>query len=458
MSGHKRALVTLSEADLRKLAGVEERLRRVEQDYQHIRRRARQDGEAELRQGLHELRTRQGAFQAALGGLEGSLAAVEAQAAQALLAQAEEAQAELAAGFAGLGQALWQETAAVLETHGQALADLVAQGQAERQGQLADLEQQLLSAHAGRQELARQALEVACALHAALEQDGAHQRYYPGALASLGAELELAGHNLEAGLAEAALVGAQGAYLRLAGLRQELEARRWQRRCLLAAARARLRQVYERGRQLAQVPAVDLDGHELAAQVDVDYWSGGAYRAALTRCRGLLGQLAAGGAALDEGELVALHNDTLPQVEAALSEAVYQARGAVLASQLRYNLAACVVAALSAQGFTLAAGAYRGQDPRQAYQLRLVHYDGSEVLVQVQPLAGEVGANALDLVSLDGEQRTAHELRQRARELARALQGYGLQVGPVAAAGQGDGLPLPARRTVAERQASYGRD
>jgi hypothetical protein len=72
-----------------------------------------------------------------------------------------------------------------------------------------------------------------------------------------------------------------------------------------------------------------------------------------------------------------------------------------------------------------------------------------------------VGLSQLDLHSLDHPQRTAHELRQRGREIARALQAYGLRVGPGSA-----GAPPPEDPLlpgdgwrVAERQAVYhGRD
>jgi hypothetical protein len=64
--------------------------------------------------------------------------------------------------------------------------------------------------------------------------------------------------------------------------------------------------------------------------------------------------------------------------------------------------------------------------------------EGSEVVIQVMPVPGDAGKNELQLHSLDKDQRTEHELRQRSSEISRTLNDYGLVVGALTAENAGE--------------------
>jgi hypothetical protein len=53
------------------------------------------------------------------------------------------------------------------------------------------------------------------------------------------------------------------------------------------------------------------------------------------------------------------------------------------------------------------------------------------------PVPGDAGKNELQLHSLDKDQRTEHELRQRSQEISRTLNDHGLVVGTLTAENAG---------------------
>ena len=464
MSGHKRTTVSLSEADLRRLEGVEGRLRNVEKDYESIRERAKQAQAEELLEGWQGLSRRQTAFQetlaSALGevqeGVYGELQELEAQSGQALAEQALYLQEQMA----GLGSGMWEQTAALLEAHSRQVADLVQASQEEREAQFGRLRRELREGRQSREQMAAEALQAAQGLWASLAESLPVERYAPGSLERSAQTLEQAWENLSQGMAEAGLVGAQQVIGEQGRLRVEVEGLEWRRTCLLAAVKRQVRELVEIGHRQARVGAVGLDGEELGIEIDVSYWSGGRYGAALGRAQGLLEQVERQGEAMSADELFELQAEKLKEAEWGLEEAVYWARRNVLASQVRYNIAGCVVQALEDQGFALSGGSYAGSDQRGAYQALLKHLDGSEVVVQVSEVEGEIGTSQVDLETLDAEQRTKHELRQRAREVAASLSTYGLQVGRAPSPLSQPETPSPSGRGlgVRERRVSYGRN
>jgi hypothetical protein len=89
----------------------------------------------------------------------------------------------------------------------------------------------------------------------------------------------------------------------------------------------------------------------------------------------------------------------------------------------------------------LSSSAYEEYDLRSGYGARLTNIEGNEVVVQVSPAGTEIGANELQIQSLDAEQKTEHELRRRWQEISQSLDGYGVHVG------QYEQLDLPQRQS-----------
>jgi multidrug resistance efflux pump len=115
MSAHKRASISLTAEDYRRLEEASKRLRKVEDNYQGLKEQLRAQQRAERSQGLweayQEVAGRQTHFQDSLQGVDASLQEMEAQAGQALLEHVGALHQEVDQ----LGENLWQNAAAVLE-------------------------------------------------------------------------------------------------------------------------------------------------------------------------------------------------------------------------------------------------------------------------------------------------------------------------------------------------------
>ena len=451
MSGHKRATVALSQDDFRRLHEAEQRLRSVEQDYHAIRSRVQSLHTAELERSLGQLCERQQRFQSALQGVDDDLAALEAATSQALLehfSQVEDRVTDQVTDQVDDQLGAWSEqllsgAADLVDASALRLEGGLEQLAAQHQDDLDRLQRSLRKLHRSQKERAELAAHSLASAQALLE---ALQSTYdlPPEARPLAHDLQNARTSFEHGLFEAALAGAQATVTRLADLRLRLEQALAHRDRLQAGLRLQARRLYEAGRQSRQVPALDLDGNPLDFAVDLPFWSDGAFQDWLARTQHLLRQLET---PLEAPELEQIQQQRLPELEQALSEAIYQARLNVIASQVRFNIAACIVQALQEQGFELADAEYDAADLRAAYQATVRAFDGSEVVVHVNPVPGDPAATDVDLVSHDRQPRSEHELRARARELALSLQASGLQVGRLS-------VPLHAP-AVGERRAEY---
>ncbi len=207
-----------------------------------------------------------------------------------------------------------------------------------------------------------------------------------------------------------------------------LRDREW-RAELLAARRALSRQLTLIEHD-AELEVRDEDDRVLDdVRLDVDFWTDGA----LARLRG---DVEAALAALGEGELpmdVAGLRDVVerraPEFEERLLDLVEQARLEQLASQVRVNLADAVVETLDHRGgYVFVDGTYSGDDQRQAFFAKLVHQDGSEIVVDVSPEAPGSGGCVLRLLSYDRGHASEEDRVDRARAIAVELRGQGLDV------------------------------
>jgi len=442
MSGHKRTTVALNQDDFRRLQEAEQRLRSVEQDYQEIKQRAQSIHTEELSRSFRQVEQRQERFQQALSGVDQDLSALEWNTSQAILSHFDQLQQQLG----DLSGQLSDDTAAWVEASSQQLEAGLDRLALQHRDELAHLQRSLRSLHRSQQEreaLAARSLADAQALFEALSSAYS----LPPEARLLAHDLDQAQANFAGGFCEAALLGAQHCQSRLSDLRLRLEHELARRSSLLQSVRAQARQLYELGLASRSLPALDLDGQPLDFAIDLPFWSCGAFQDWSARCQAVLRQLESQDDDLDIPSLERLQLDQLPALEQALSDLIYQARLNVIASQVRFNIAACIVQALQEQGFELSQAAYDASDQRAAYQAVVRAFDGSEVVVHVNPVAGEAAMTDIDLVSHDASLRSEHELRQRAREMAQSLQAFGLQVGPLA-------LPAPAL-SVREPPASY---
>ena len=434
MSGHKRATINFQRSDHIRFAQVSRQLENVERDYQEVKARISQIQSGYMQSSIDSLQSRQAEYTACLAQLDNQVSQqvgrqfyqVEYDLSNAIINHANQVYEQVTS----LGTSLQQETSALIEQQSLALQLLFDESLAQQQAELDEIHYQLAE-YAHQQHYKRQAaleaLQSAAVVVDSLRAAYDLERFFPGRNAAFENELQTSQQNTTSGFFEASLAGSQQICLQAVLLRTQLEGYFLQHSILCSAALAKGMETLSLYDSHARVHAVDLEGSLLDVEIDVDHWSWGEWREQRQRCQRLVQRLQRNSDSLEIPAVEQVFQQIMA-CSAALPEIVGQARENVLASQVRYNLAECIVSSLKEQGFYLAESEYEDADQRRPYRTALTNLEGSRVLVTLSPKPDTPILHNLDLVSEDCEVRTPHELRKRAKTLRSALNSYGLQV------------------------------
>ena len=291
-----------------------------------------------------------------------------------------------------------------------------------------------------------------------IEESYEHRRFAPRRLDAIAQELQTACENYQQGMPEAAVLGAQQAYFRFSELRLDLERLSAEWKMLYETALQAAQRLYRMVTENSTCPALDSHGNELPIPIRLPDWAGNEYASLVRRIRSFLGRLQPNSTAPGSPELRDFVSIQAPALEKEFESVVFQARLAVINSQLRINIADIAVHALEQQGFVLDEAGYDQGDGHKPYSVTMHNLENSRVIIHVDPVSDVESTNALIVESLDSVDRTEHELRQRSMEIYGALIPYGLRVGTVGIAPQPPG-ERPAsnqNRFIRESRAHYG--
>jgi hypothetical protein len=445
MSGYKRATIKISEADYRRLheADMKARFRVVPQ---HQTNRNHEDAET-LRSTLLGFEQRQREFQQYIAGLSNDIGQVEIQTAQAMLNQQDRYQQELSMRLASFQE----DTSAAMDVVSQDLSDQIEANQRRHLDELTNLTRRLdtlsgsVEHKAG---IARNWLDSAIVLRKYIETHYDHNRFLPATFESLDFKMQQAMGNLQDGMPEAALIGAQEVYMECSQARLELErlASEWQVIYLDASELLdELLGILTKGKI---VPALDTQGNELPIKVNLDHWSDHHYSSLTRQVRNLRSRLRIEAESITTEELTELTRDIVPRLKEEFDDLVYEARLAVIYSQIRINIADITIQALERQGFMVSEHGFVENNMRKPYLISLQNIEGSQVMIRVNPILSAEAANDLEIESHDNDIRTESELRSRSWEILRSLTQYGLRVGPLSTdrGAQVDGFRKNPRR------------
>jgi hypothetical protein len=279
-------------------------------------------------------------------------------------------------------------------------------------------------------EAAQYWLRQAAVMASFIQEQFDHDRFLPGRLSPILRNLELAQNNLAEGFLESSLQCSQQSFLQLSDLHFELEQRILEWQTEYENAYDALEQFLAELELNARVCAFGLDGEELAAQVDLAYWSNGAYPQLVDKCRNLLSVLSHDQQYISTEELRRTHAELIPVVTSSFESIIYQARLNALNSQLRMNIAERALQALEIQGFTMNDSGYVNQDMRAPFLVQLGNEDGCQVTIQVLPgeQSGQELTNELVMITNHRHIRTEQEARMQWQELSRSLQEFNLRV------------------------------
>ncbi len=458
MSGHKRATVTISEGEYRRLHDAEMRLRFAPELPVDTTRRVSEQVNLALQDHLGHLEERQQQFEWTVQNFQQEIQTVELETVR-LYMQRENELYERFSNEAGhsldatrvlLDEQAGQFAALLEEEHRRRQEDIF-QLESRQQVVVARLEDRLesvLTEQERKYVAAGNWLAQAGELARFVRGQYPHEMFAPGQVGRLEQAVALAETNLEEGMPEAALVGGQQAYRELSELRLQLERMVSEQRLLLETCWENAARLLAFAEENQTCPAHDLDGNELPEWIDVNFWTEGDLEKQTILLRELVKDLRERGETFDLTTLRELAEQDLPRRYDQLSETIYQARLGVLNSQLRINIADLVVQALEQQGFSLVQSEYANCDQRNGFSARVRNREQDEIVIQVAPDPDVLGKNELHLISLDRARRDERELYGRSREVAQSLDRRGLQVGEMRAGNEGS----QSRKAPAQRQ------
>ena len=371
---------------------------------------------------------RQSDFQQALKKADSSIREFEAETNQRLIAQ----QKELVSRLDAQAGSLYQDLASLQSNLQDQMAEMIEYERQARQDQFNRLEEDIekIGDHHNRmRDLAFSWLGSTLKIDEFIASEYPHEFFAPGRLQQLSREIILASQNMGQGANEAGLAQVQQAYFDLSDFRLELERLETEWRLWQQAVLDGIRHLYACLQNNISATAVDMAGKELEVTIDVNAWTGGGLDDISSGLNDLGELVQSGFPSVDTATLQHIARSVLPAYQQQIEQTVEAARLTALSSQVRINIADLVVQALEDQGYVLQDASYGEGNPTSEYRAALQSLDGCEVEILVSPVDNLPVNNELSIISHDREQKSEHELRQRAREVAKSLQHYGLNVG-----------------------------
>ena len=426
MSGYKRATVTISEEEYRRLHQADMK-RRFQQ---HTKSKPKIDGQSpDLTNTLRGMESRQQQLEQALLDLGQDFDWIGADMRDAVLAH----NARCYESLATMIEETNSDANASLELLSQRFTEELQREREQYHHHLQSLSQRLDTyerREGSKAEVARQWLRQSVTMADFIREHLDHERFLPGRLSRTLDSLNFAQRNLAGGFFESSLQTSQQAFLQLSELHHELEQRTVEWQTEYARAQSALTEFIAELELNSSVPALGLEGEELPEQVDLSYWSNGRYRALLEKCRHLLALLSREQRSISTAELKQTYRELLPVVVERFESIIYEARLNALNSQLRMNIAERALQALEIQGFRLNTAGYADEDMRAAFKAHLENADGSQVMIEILPTdrTKQELSNELVVVTHHPYLKTEHEARLQWQELCRTLNQYDLHV------------------------------
>ncbi len=427
MSGFKKVLVSISEEEYQRLREAEKSARTLQKESQDLQAQLREQSQYDLRAEYTRIEGRQQDFQATIQQLDEQVQQYEGDVARRFV-QTEQNLLEQMQSSAGSLYDLLRESIQNWDAQYQQMA---SEESRLRQEQLHTIEQrlsQLSNRKAHTRQLACQWVEAVQTLQTFIQQNYPHDFFSPGEFERLERQANLALENIRQGAFEAGLTQAQQSYTQFSDFRLALEKTWSQWIHWLQVGREQARELYYLIEQSAEVAAIDMDSNLLPETINVDEWTDGKLSKLQQICIEQLDRLENEVEPLALVDLKICVEETLPSLHKRLERLIQEARMETLNAQIRINIADIVIQALEGQGFVLQDAGYVN-GARCEFSANVKSLDGSQVKVEVLPVSKAPGRNLLQLRSSDREQRSEHELRQRAREVGNALKQFGLRLG-----------------------------
>jgi len=254
----------------------------------------------------------------------------------------------------------------------------------ELQGQIQTIQDHIVAKEQHAQGQSQQWLQDTQALLKVIDESYEHQKFKPGELAKLQNELQIAENNIAQGHYEAAIGTTQRTYLHTQELRLELERLTLEWNAYLTTARQSAAEVLA-ACETHQTAKFTFDSEEGAEEVaaEVDFWTHNALSKLRQQVAEEQNQLDnPDNLSLDDLKQSIAHSEQWRQESEDLVE---QAKEALIASQLRNNIAQSIETALENAGWDVVDSTYEGEDYRGALHVKLQNLANDELVTIITP-------------------------------------------------------------------------
>ncbi len=428
MSGHKHTTVRARLSDLRELSQAERSQRFVKSKLEKVTRRLEKQAQLEREQTLQHLQAANQELVENLSIFDEEIGLFESQVGEALVEQQQY-----------FSEALEQVTGDLYEEHDQQLATIQENYQValeevesrflESYKPITDVLRGMMGAQADQMVYYERWLATVQAMVESLLRQPEMDRIYPDLEASYQESVALAEQNVQAGMIETAVGELQRTYHELSLRLTRYRSFTAQYDELRRTAKLKLAKLEQEILHNQHVPGMDLEGRVLPYTIEVNTWVGGNFARLFQEVQRGLQQIETPVSTVQMNRLREMITQRIPVWQAQVGELVYQARMAVINSQMRMNIASLAMKALKTQGYQIEQAGYEEEDMRGEYRVQMMDIEGSRIVIKVEPKPGAVADTELHVYANDQAKRTPHEMRQRAREIERSLSGAGLMLG-----------------------------
>lgn len=433
MSGVKDTIVNLRQSEYNRMMQACQRVGNLDQEI----RRAVQAKEQDVRREIQrEVRERGEAFEKSLRAMDQTIADMHRSHSKALQEQARETETR----YRSLDHRIdvqRSELLGLMQDQERRLDNTMAQQRREFDGKIRLIQDRLNARDSREQELAETWLRDTRSFLDFLGHQYHHEKFAPGALERLQGQLSLATQNARSQQYQAALATTQQVFLQGQELRGRLELHEMEWNLQLEEARRGAVAVIAacEAQTLSRL-AFDVTNESGAQEqieiaAEIDHWTHGDLTRLLSKAReteaglqtGLLGNLS-----LEDlkeiTQLAKTHFDELEMLAA-------RAREAIIASQLRHNIAWRIEDALRGEGWEIKDSAYEEEDQRETLHVKLCHLNGAEIVTQIRPQETEPGkiSNVVSMAFYDDSIADRRVIQSRLGKVAQSLAREGLDVG-----------------------------
>ncbi len=429
MSGEKRTFVSVEESELQRLREQEGRLRSVMRDLPERLEAVRMQASREMENRLRPIRERQAHQERMIDSLGSALRGLERETMRRFKRQYED--------FTAMLRDQRGEYLQMFRDQERRFTSMIDNERRARQKAVANLQTQIdaiVADAARKQDLAAKFMSDMDIIMAETEKMP-HERFAPGEFDKVRRHVMDASASLNAGMPEACLSTAQRAYWDVSDLRVKIAVAEQEFILVYQAALEEARALMEQARANRLCRMEREQGAENGVEIEIDFWSRGKLSELEKEALALESRLKAGKNTLTTDQVKEILRD-LERLRNQIPEIVEQARQAVLASQLRYDIAELAAEAFEKQGFTVQDETYESEDMRNAYVIKLQNIAGDEVVTVISPVPDDPGANQVSVHSFEAGLIDEQARFQRAKEMTEFLGAQGLKVDAPAHVGE----------------------